>query len=197
MRIDGERHAVTSEIRNVFQKQSDVLMKEEGRNILVSHFGTFSQDLVMSLSQGVEDLLVSIGDRRIIIKRIFSILIEGLQNIRRHGEIEQETNRQLSYFIMAGEESSYKLMMGNIVLKENEDRIRDYIDRINGYSPEELKSTYNDVLQNEFLSNKGGAGLGFITTRMKSGNPLQYEFFDLGPEQALFTINVQLNRVNV
>lgn len=192
--LDKDGKIVTTEVRKIFQGQCDTLMDMEHRNILVSHFGTFSQELVMGLSQGVEDLLVSIGDKKLIIKRMFSILIEGLQNIRIHGEREKITDRQLSYLVLAGDQRSYKLIMANIIKSEEVSRVTGFIDKINGYSEDELKDIYTSVLSNEFLSQKGGAGLGFITTRMKSGKSLGYDFFQLNDEQSLFSLEVELDK---
>ena len=81
-----ENNKISTEIRSVFQDRHDALVNVESRKILVSHYGTFSQDLVGSLSNSVEELLISIGDKKMVIKRMFSILLEGLQNIRIHGQ---------------------------------------------------------------------------------------------------------------
>lgn len=190
--VTTDTNLMSTEIRKIFQMQSDELMATE-RNILVSHFGSFSQELVSSLSEGVEDLLVSIGDRRIVIKRMFSILIEGLQNIRVHGSPD-DLNRQLGYVILSSSIENYMVTMANIVTVEEQQKIEGFINKINDYSDEGLKDTYMSVLSNDFLSKKGGAGLGFITTRMKSGNPLNYHFFELSEEKALFSLEVCLAR---
>ena len=76
----------------------------------------------------------------------------------------------------------------------DEEKIAKYIDKINDCSNEELKEMYISVLTNEFLSHKGGAGLGFITTRRKSGNPLKYSFYPLTNGKALFKFEVILKR---
>jgi len=95
-----ENNKVASVIRDVFQVKHDSLVNDESRKILVSHYGTFSQDLVGSLSNSVEELLISIGDKKMVIKRMFSILLEGLQNIRIHGGQDNYGN-QLGFLIMA------------------------------------------------------------------------------------------------
>jgi len=190
--VETENSGVTTMVRKIFQAQGDEL-NDTDQNVLVSHFGSFSQDLVSSLSEGVEDLLVSIGDKRIVIKRMFSILIEGLQNIRLHGELDNQ-DRQLGYLLISNTKSSYKITMANIVKSEDVDTIIAFIDRINNFSQENLRETYLSVLSNEFLTKKGGAGLGFITTRTKSGNPLVYDFYELTDDKGLFALEISLNR---
>jgi hypothetical protein len=183
----------TTVIRNYFQEQSDLLVKSD-RSILVSHFGVFSQNLVASLTDGIENLLVSIGDKRIVIKRMFSILIEGLQNLRLHGELDSQ-GVQSGFLILANDDDHYKLILANIIKSEDVPTITNYIDSINSYTKEELKAKYTSVLSNEFLSEKGGAGLGLITTRMKSGNSLEFDLLELDEGYDLFVLKVTLDRL--
>lgn len=182
----------TTVIRSVFQEQSDSLI-QNGQNVLVSHFGVFSQNLVSSLTESVENLIISIGDKRMVVKRMFSILIEGLQNLRLHGELDSQ-GMQSGFLILSNDEHAYSLILSNIIKNEDVTTISNYIDAINAYSEEELKNKYTSVLSNEFMSEKGGAGLGLITTRIKSGNPLGYNIFPLSENQGLFVLKVTLDR---
>ena len=191
--VEIDKSVTALEIREIFQNQHDGMTKKDNRKVLMSHFGTFSQDLVSSLSGTTEELLTSSGDKRVVIKRTFSILIEGLQNIRLHGE-RDELNRQLGFVIVAGNKKDYRIIMANVINPEELEKVEKYLNKINGFSIEELKKTYLTVLSNEFLSSKGGAGLGFITTRMKSENPLNYSFYSLMSGRILFTFEVLLNR---
>lgn len=182
----------TTVIRNVFQEQSDSLV-QEGQIVLVSHFGVFSQNLVSSLTESVENLIISIGDKRIVVKRMFSILIEGLQNLRLHGELDSQ-GVQSGFLILSNDEQHYNLILSNIIKNEDINTISNYIDKINACSKEELQQKYTSVLSNEFISEKGGAGLGLITTRIKSGNPLDFEILSLSEDQSLFVLKITLDR---
>jgi hypothetical protein len=186
-------NTVAQKILALFKEAHDGLVNNENRKILVSHNGTFSQDLVGSLSNGVEELLVSKGDKRIVIKRMFSILLEGLQNIRLHG-VQDEKGEQLAFLIIAADEDSYKIYMANMVENSEVGKIQSYLDELNEYDEAVLKDKYLSVLSNEFMSASGGAGLGLITTRMKSG-PLGSSFAELNKEQTLFVLEVTLQRI--
>lgn len=191
--MEDTLHTVSKKVRAQFKESHDALVNEENRKILVSHNGTFSQDLVGSLSNGVEELLVSKGDKRVVIKRMFSILLEGLQNIRLHGKFDSN-NEQLAFLIIGAAEESYKILMANMIEKKEAKKIESYLNELNGYSDEVLKEKYLSVLSNEFISSKGGAGLGLITTRMKSG-PLAFDFKDLDEAHTLFILEVTLPRI--
>jgi hypothetical protein len=44
------------------------------------------------------------------------------------------------------------------------------------------------------MSEKGGAGLGFIDIARKSGNKLDYEFKDINGKSTFFIINTKVSR---
>ena len=50
------------------------------------------------------------------------------------------------------------------------------------------------VLTNGIISNKGGAGLGFITMAMKSKNKLKYLFEEINDKLSCFTVEVKVDR---
>lgn len=183
---------VGNKVSAYFKEEHDSLVQNEGRKILVSHIGTFTQELVGSLSNGVEELLISKGDKKIVIKRMFSILLEGLQNIRLHGEFDA-LDKQLAFLVIGNSDEDYKIIMSNMINSENENHISKYLDEINGYSQDVLKEKYMSVLANEFISAKGGAGLGLITTRIKSG-PLKYKFLPLDDQKSMFVLEITLPR---
>ena len=66
---------VATTIRDLFQDQHDALVSDTSRTILASHYGTFSQELVGSLSKSIEEHLTSIGDHKVVVDRMFSILL--------------------------------------------------------------------------------------------------------------------------
>lgn len=189
---ESENSIAAIEIREIFQNKQDNL-ENEGIKVLISHFGVFTQDLVSSLCSSTEELLISSGDRRVVVKRLFSILIEGLQNIRLHGE-RDSFGRQLGYLIVARTKDHYRIIMANVISTEDMEKVEKYLEQINEYSPEKLREAYLLVLSNEIISHKGGAGLGFITTRMKTEQPLRYSFYNLDSDQILFTFEVRLSR---
>ena len=185
--------AIASDIRNSYLRYLEKFSTEEQRSIAVNHFGVFSQDLINSVANGVEEIMVSSGDQKKLIKRVFSILIEGLQNIRSHGE-KDELNRQLAFLFLCKNTVSYKIVFGNIIQNEDRDIIVEYLDKINRLENQELKDLYMNVLTNGFLSEKGGAGLGFLTMRIKSETVLKYSIENLDNNKSLFIVEVVLNR---
>jgi hypothetical protein len=181
-----------NETRQLLNERLHQLNKDGFSSVQLAHYGDLNQDLVNSLTANVEEIMVSAGDRKPLIKRIFSILIEGLQNILIHGEVTEEG--QPALLIVASNESTYRVVLGNIAHYEDKEKLVGYLDKLNSMDEQSVKSFYLEILNNGLISSKGGAGLGFITMRMKSKDRLRYSFEELGDDLLFFAISTDLQR---
>ncbi len=191
--IETKKNTIVAEVNTIFNSYSKEYIKELGYSIVLSHLGVFSHDLINSLSVGVEDTMANFGDKKHIIKRMFSILIEGLQNIRIHGA-KDENDDQLAFVLVAKSTDKYKILFGNITEKEDRATLKSYLGNINNHDEKELKALYLNVLADGYLSKKGGAGLGVITMRIKSSKVLNYRLYDLPSGKTFFAVEVELDR---
>lgn len=164
-----------------------------GSAILISHFGEFTQETVDELADRAEHSMLEDGERRRTVKKVFSILIEALQNIRLHGEKDEE-GQQTAFLILARASDQYYIVVGNLVRKVDQETIRENLERINSLGRDDLKDLYMEVLTNGMISSRGGAGLGFITILMKSRDQLQYELLDAGKKLACFVVETEVKR---
>jgi hypothetical protein len=167
---------------------------DEKYKITIEHFGIFSQDLVNSLVEGNEQLMISQGETKQLRKRIFSILIEGLQNIRKHAE-KDDLERQIAFIIIGKNEISFKVTFGNIIFQSECSDIISHIQYINTLSQQELKKFYIKELSENVFSKKGGAGLGFIIMRMKSNSELKFNVKKVNLDYALLSVEINLSKV--
>jgi len=179
-----------SKFQEIFGKYN---LHSQGR-VIVSHFGEFSQELVNSLSISVENMMIESGDKKSVVKRMFSILVEGLQNIRIHGARDEEGS-QVSFVIILQEPERYKIAMSNLVKLSQINIITSRIDKLNEMDLIQIKERYMEVLSNGIMSNKGGAGLGFITMALKSKNKLNYTSEPIGDDLFALTIELTVDRV--
>jgi hypothetical protein len=182
-----------NEPRQLLNNRLQQLNNDGFPSVLLAHFGDLNQDLVNSLTLNVEEMMVSAGDRKPLIKRVFSILIEGLQNILIHGEKQDGT--QPALLIVASNESHYRIVLGNIAQQQDMEKLIGYLNKLNEMDDEHVKSFYLEVLNNGLISSKGGAGLGFITMRMKSKDQLHYTFEGCGDNRLFFSISTDLERL--
>ncbi len=186
--------ASTIEVKKHFLSLLEKFSSDKKKSVMVNHFGEFSQDLINSIASSVEEQMIHAGDQKKVVKRVFSILIEGLQNIRLHGE-RGEDGKQQAYLILIKNPTYYKLGFGNLIQQDDIEPIERYLAKINGMNPSELKELYTSILTNGYISKKGGAGLGFLTMRMKAENQLSYQILRFTNGTAFFSVDAQINRV--
>jgi DUF438 domain-containing protein len=183
---------ISEEVNNCFEELLHKMSSGKDSNITLAHFGEFSQDLVNSISEGVENKLLEEGVKKSVIKKMFSILIEGLQNIRIHGE-KYQGKSQHGHVIISKNKLGFALSFGNYVLNKNIERLTNHLNELNEKDDSEIKERYLEVLGNGIISDKGGAGLGFITIAMKAKSKLNYNFTAIDEELKYFNFEVQLN----
>lgn len=184
---------ISTKTQILFDTLCDEVVQKESSKILMSHFGIISQDFINSLSEGVEELLISCNEKRALIKRIFSIFIEGLQNIKLHGELFEDGLKR-GILIFAQHENHYKICLGNVVKHDRVEFLKTRLNDLNSRNDAEIKALYMDILSNGILSNKGGAGLGLITMRLKSKSIMKDQFFHLNDTFSLFCLEMEVLR---
>lgn len=122
-------------------------------------------------------------------KRIYYIMVEGLQNITHHqDEVANEPSfdKYPPVFCIQKYGDKYYISTGNIIANVNIDPLKEKLERINSFDQEELKKFHREMLRNGSISDKGGAGLGLIEMSRKSGNKLLYSFVHLDDEYSYF-----------
>ena len=155
---------------------------------MVSFHGLLSQEQVAKLETEVETKIAESGVPKGPLKKIFFISVETLQNMLIHGNKDGE-GKQHNFFMLKKNGVNTYITSANLVFCKNITGLENQMKTINGFEDATaLKKFYMEHLENNQLSEKGGAGLGFITIAMKSGNKLAYEFARINDEIALFLL---------
>jgi hypothetical protein len=187
-----EVNAVKTEVKQLLNKYLHAINAEGFTSVLLAHFGEINQDIVNSFTANVEEMMISAGDKKTVVKRVFSILVEGLQNILLHGG--RMHGEQSALVIVACNEQHYRIVLGNYTAAGDREKIVSYLEKLNAMEDAEVKEYYMEILSNGLLSSKGGAGLGFITMRIKSKCRIRYGIDDAEGDQVFFTICADLAR---
>ena len=185
---------IRTNIEGVYRDLHNEMSDRKGAVIVLSHFGEFSQDLVNSLSEGLEQIMIANNVKKPIIKRMFSIMIEGLQNIRIHWA-KDNGGKKLGHVIVLDEGDHYTISLGNLIQDKKKNSITNHLNDLNKMDLAEVKEYYMKVLGNGLLSEKGGAGLGFITMCLKSKSKLTYNFHNCKDDFSYFEVRMKLDYV--
>lgn len=166
-------------------------------NLNYIYRGRFTQNITDSILTLTESNLDKVGESSKIKKRVFTIMVEGLQNITRHQDVDdKETlSNEEGLFLMQDKNSRYYITTGNPIFKKNIGKLTEQINKINSLDADALKLYYKEVLNDNVISDKGGAGLGLIEMARKSGNKLVYDFVDLSENYSYFYLNTEISQV--
>jgi len=129
-------------------------------------------------------------------KKVFHVMVECLQNISKHADnnINSYSKDGRGIFMVHKGDEEYKITTGNLIAKEKVDDLKESLDLINSMNKDELKALYKKQIKEGYLSEKKGAGLGFIDIARKTGNNLVYTFKDVDNETSFFILTSTIKR---
>ena len=176
------------EFKLAFQEQSGV---DHAGNILLGYSGDLDGNVLDSLLLLTEKAVLGAGATRKQMRRIGSVLIESLQNVSRHGWIDDDGKLDFNLTVERTP-LGFQIQCGNLVDLEMAAELRNRLSEVNGLTHQELRVKYVDALCQNELSKKGGAGLGLLSMAKKTNGPLDYHFKEIKGEMFLFTLAVMV-----
>lgn len=173
-----------------------MLRKDHGSE---DQYGTLLSYIGPVDSSGMEGLLAlaekstAAAGGKTLMKRIGNVVIECLQNVMRHGLIEEDGFTQL-YLTLEATPIGFQLQCGNMIDTAMREVLAERLYDINGMDEEDLRKAYIETLCNGKISEKGGAGLGLLSLAKKANGPIDYRFDSLEDGRELFTLTVTVRR---
>lgn len=163
----------------------------EGKLIL-AYDGVLNSETISKLETEIETNILDKNLPKGVVRKVFFICIESLQNMYIHGH-RDENGAKHNFFILYITDKSVKMITANLIANTGIEKLKKHIEKINSFQdPAELKKYYLEHLENNELSEKGGAGLGFITICMKSGSPLGTRFEQINDNRSMFMMEVTI-----
>jgi hypothetical protein len=150
--------------------------------------GSFSQGMSKKILNLAESNVKKNVDQTSLRNRIYFIMIEGLQNVTKHGEDEINSGM----FAIQKSKDKYFVTTGNIIKKESEMMLKPKLEQINLLEKDELNQLHKVMLITGEISEKGGAGLGLIEMARKSGNRLLYDFQPVDDKESFFYFRTEI-----
>jgi len=133
------------------------------------------------------------GDK--LIRKVYHIMVEFLQNIHKHADSQVDQGaekRNKGIFLMARKDDGYMVLSGNKVLNSKVEDLKDLLMKVNFMGAKEIKDFYQRKIMNEGLSDKGGAGLGFVDIIRRSENKLEYRFENIDEKYSFFILKTYI-----
>ncbi len=166
------------------------------QKLILVYQGDFTQESTKSILAMAERNLDSSGEEGNIKRKVFNVMVEALQNIVKHSDelVEGQMRSHAAIFLIGREENRYTIMSGNPIRKTNVAGLEQKLHHINSLDKEGLKELYKEIIKNTTISEKGGAGLGFVDMARKSGEKLAFDFPEMSAEYCFFCLTVHVAR---
>ncbi len=166
------------------------------QSLILVYEGEFTQEITKSVLSMAEKNLDSIGEEQNIKRKVFNVMVECLQNICKHADGMEKEEERKAIFMIGKEDESYMITSGNYIINENISGLEAKLHQINSLDKEGLKALYKDLIKSSELSDKGGAGLGFVDIARKSGNKLEFDFHKINDTCSFFAFKTKIPRLN-
>lgn len=184
--MSNSTHSEKEFVQNEFEQMLNECKQKD--TVLVSHLGELNQGIISNLENSVEEKVSSLEIPKGPLKKIFFISVETLQNMLIHGH-KNNQGEQHNFFLLVKNGVKMNVVSANLIANDAVESIEKQISVINSFDDEKaLKAYYIEHLENNTMSEKGGAGLGFITIGMKSGNKLKVDFQKINDKFSLFKL---------
>jgi len=169
------------------------------KGTLISYKGVMSDTKISDILDNIEDIFENKVEEKKIVKRIYNIAIETLQNLYHHsdnfeiiGTGEVKTVSNTTFILKETEAGKYQIITGNFIKKDNIRLLKERIDQLNFLNLTEVKALYKLILNNEEFSKKGGGGLGIIDLVKRTGQNLAYNFYYYNEEYIFFSLRIAI-----
>ena len=158
--------------------------------------GEITHQITKAFTQITEAKLGSLEEAASVQRKVFHVMVECLQNIDKHGDkIEKDDKLPArGLFIVSKCENSYCVITGNIIDNKKVPGLKETLEIINNTDKDTLKKRYKEQIKNGSLSDKGGAGLGFIDIARKTEEKYNFHFIDIDKNVSFFIIKTTILR---
>jgi len=171
--------------------------KMKDHKVNLAYEGEITHQITKAFTALTESNMAKEDDYNSVQRKVFHVMVECLQNISKHAEgrddsVQHREGRGI--FLVSKDENEYNVTTGNVIRNEKVDGLRNLLDNINNLDREGLKKLYKQQIRDGRLSEKDGAGLGFIDIARKTGEKLIYTFLPINDKRSFFILISTISR---
>jgi hypothetical protein len=165
--------------------------------IILVYEGEVNQDITKAFTALTQKNLDEDDSTSLPIKkRVYHVMVECLQNIGKHSDNIESGEPEVpgtGIFMVSRAEDGYSVITGNPVANTKIKDITEMLDKVNNMDAEQIKAYYKEKILASRISEKGGAGLGFIDIVKKTGNKIDFHFATINDVTSFFIVKTKIN----
>jgi len=177
----------------------DFYIGMKAHEITLAYEGEINHQIMKAFTLLAEESMTKNEEPQFLQKKVYHVMVECLQNIAKHASRAEsddppEYGFNRGVFLVSRNRKEYHVTTGNFIEKARVQDLSKHLDYINSLSKLELDKLYKEQLKYGHLSKEGGAGLGFIDIRRKTGTELLYKFLPVSESHEFFLFTSAIPR---
>ena len=156
---------------------------------LLKYKGTLDFEQIGIILDEVQPELDNYSSDTLVKKRIYSVLVEALENVHNHGYNSQE---YLPQCILSQYGNNFIIEISNVVLNVNIENVKNILDYVNSLSDDEINKNFYGKIRGKNILEESKAGIGIMQIAKKASGKLVYNFKTINDKISLFTLKVTI-----
>ncbi|MCK5823333.1 MAG: SiaB family protein kinase [Bacteroidales bacterium] len=157
---------------------------------LLKYKGALDFEQIGIILDNVQVKLDSYSTDTLVKKRIYSILVEALENIYNHEYSQKENDKYLPEATLSQLGENFILEISNALLNEKIEKFTNLLEYVNNLSDKEINKSYYGKIKEKSLLEKGNAGIGIMQIAKKAKGKLTYNFKTINDKISYFTLKI-------
>jgi hypothetical protein len=172
----------------------------KAHEISLVYEGEITHQITKAFTSLTESNMAKDDEPGTVQRKVFHVMVECLQNISKHADDFTSSDFLFSgrgIFLVSKGDNEYIVTTGNAVDNDRIEELTNMLETINKMDKDELKDLYKRQMKEGRLSDKGGAGLGFIDIKRKTGKELEYHFLPISNDTSFFLLTSTISRDDI
>ncbi len=184
-------------VRGFLEFVYDFYKSMKAHEITLVYEGEITHQITKAFTSLTESNMAKEEESNTVQKKVFHVMVECLQNISKHADSFGSDDFLFAgrgIFMVSKGDVEYHVTTGNVIENAKIEELTRILDNINILDKEGLKQLYKTQMREGRLSEKGGAGLGFIDIARKTGRKLEFHFLSIDEENSFFILTSTISR---
>jgi hypothetical protein len=161
---------------------------------ILSYKGTISFEIIEDILGQFKECMVENEIDPVVKKRIFSIIVECMENTYRHNINMNGLGKHLQIELnLTRVDDGFIFEIGNYMKSENLVSLIERVEMVNSLSLDGLNKLYRQSISTARISDKGGAGLGLIEIARNSRHKIKYSISEQDKNVLFFKFEIKIS----
>lgn len=169
----------------------------KAREITLVYEGEITHQITKAFTSLTESKMSKEEEYTSVQRKVFHVMVECLQNMSKHANDFASKNLLFAgrgIFLVSKGVNEYSVTTGNTIENTRIKALSTMLEHINSLDKKGLTQLYMKQLRKGRLSDRGGAGLGFIDIKRKTGKDLKYDFLPIDKDTSFFLLTSTVSR---